>query len=138
MPPLMTDVTAVRKGLATAADTITGLRALHYPPGVVNVPLFFVGSVAWDLDDGGPELADTLTVTCRLLASAAASERDGYELLDGYMAPSGPTSVRAALEADRTLGGVCLTLRCAVWTRPGVWSHGAVQYIGAELQIEVF
>jgi len=39
------------------------------------------------------------------------SERTGQDKLDAYLAGSGATSIKAALEADRTLSGAVNTLR---------------------------
>ena len=39
------------------------------------------------------------------------SERAGQNRLDSYLSGSGATSIKAAIEGDRTLGGACQTLR---------------------------
>ena len=38
------------------------------------------------------------------------TDRTAYSLLDEYISFSGTKSIRAALEADKTLGGICQTL----------------------------
>lgn len=136
---LFTDMLAVRKALAAAVITVTGpppLRGIHYMPGLVNPPLFVVGTVVYDVDSEGPDTIDELTFTCRLYASQAGAEKTGYELLDRYMSP-GSMSVIAALKADPTLGGVCLAVRPQRWTGPGILDVGQDQFIGGLLEVEV-
>jgi hypothetical protein len=38
------------------------------------------------------------------------SDRSSSDRLDAYLAPSGSQSVKAAIEADKTLGGACSSL----------------------------
>ena len=97
----------VKDGLKTAIQTVSGLRAYDYQPDQVNPPF------AWPtLDEiryhqtgmasGGVVMDFTVTVVVY-----RASERTAQDALDQYTAWSGSQSVRAAIEADRTLGGVC-------------------------------
>lgn len=138
MADLFADITTVRKALAAAAANVPGLTGLHYLPGVVNPPLFATGPATIDMDSSGPATATGLAVECRLYAAAASAERAGYELMDSYMSPKGANSVVAALLADLSLGGVCLTLRCERWVGPGIATIGVVQYIAATLAVVVF
>ena len=46
-----------------------------------------------------------------LIVLGRMDERAAQGRLDAYVAPSGAQSVKAALEADPTLGGACQTLR---------------------------
>ena len=100
-------VSQVKDGLKARIETISGLRAFDYQPDQVNPPF------AWPtLDEvrfhqtgmasGGVVMDFTITVVL-----TRPSERVAQDKMDQYMAWSGPQSIRAALEADRTLGGVC-------------------------------
>jgi len=97
----------VKDGLKVRIETIPGLRAFDYQPEQVNPPF------AWPtLDEiryhqtgmgsGGVVMDFTVTIVV-----FRQSERTAQEALDQYTAFSGAQSVRAAIEADRTLGGVC-------------------------------
>jgi len=56
---------------------------------------------------GGGLITNVFTVSVVVGRSA---ERTAQTALDGYLSYEGATSVRAALEADRTLGGVVSNL----------------------------
>jgi len=97
----------VKDGLKTRLETISGLRAFDYQPEQVNPPFAFS-----TLDDiqfhqtgmGSGGVVMTFTVT---LIVHRQSERVAQDEIDKYTAFSGAQSVRAAIEGDRTLGGVC-------------------------------
>jgi hypothetical protein len=100
-------ITQVKEGLKTRIQTISGLRAYDYQPDQVNPPF------AWPtLDEirfhqtgmasGGVVMDFTITVVV-----TRQSERSAQEKIDNYSAWDGAQSLRAAIEADRTLGGVC-------------------------------
>jgi len=99
--------TELKTQLAEALKTITGLRAYAYQPDQVNPPM------AWPVLDGidyhgamGPGLVThRFRVSCLV---GRASERVAQNRLDAYLAYDG--GVRAALEADKTLGGYAQTL----------------------------
>jgi hypothetical protein len=97
----------VKNGLKTAIQSVPGLRAFDYQPDQVNPPF------AWPtLDEirfhqtgmatGGVVMDFTVTIVVN-----RASERTAQDALDQYTAWSGAQSLRAAIESDRTLGGVC-------------------------------
>jgi hypothetical protein len=97
----------VKEGLKTAIQTVSGLRAFDYQPDQVNPPF------AWPtLDEirfhqtgmgsGGVVMDFTITIVVQRV-----SERNAQDKIDQYTAWSGAQSVRAAIEEDRTLGGVC-------------------------------
>ena len=100
-------ISQVKEGLKNAINSVAGLRAFDYQPDQVNPPF------AWPTLDtityhqtgmaaGGVVM--NLTVT---LVVNRASERAAQEQLDDYMSWDGKKSLRKAIEADRTLGGVC-------------------------------
>jgi len=138
MADQFTDLTAVKKGLATACQSIVGMHAQHWPGPQVNAPQCWAGPGQIDMDSAQPNNATGVSIAWRCYAAAAADGQYGYELMDKFMAPTGASSVVAAILADKTLGGVCLTLRCERWTGPGIATVGAVDYIAAELTVVVF
>jgi hypothetical protein len=100
-------ISQVKDGLKTAINTVSGLRAFDYQPDQVNPPF------AWPTLDtityhqtgmaaGGVVMNFTVTLVVN-----RASERTAQDQLDQYMSWDGAKSLRAAIEADRTLGGVC-------------------------------
>jgi hypothetical protein len=103
---------AVRAGIATALDTIAGLRCFDYVPDSLAPPAAVVEPLEIDYDEAmnrGCEFyrAFILVIVGRM------SDRSSQDRLDAYLTESGASSVKAALEADRTLGGACATLQVA-------------------------
>jgi hypothetical protein len=95
----------IKDALKTALQTIPGLRAYDYQPDGVNPPFAFstLDEITYHGAMGAGNIVNRFTVT---VVVQRVSERTAQDKLDGYVAYSGAQSVRAALEADRTLGGV--------------------------------
>lgn len=95
-------VTQAKTALATALATITGLRTYSRQPDNLNTPFGFpiLQSVDYHGAMGSGNVVQTYTVQ---IIVGRASERSSEALLDSYLSYTG---VRAALEADPTLGGV--------------------------------
>jgi hypothetical protein len=96
----------VKDGLKVRIETIPGLRAFDYQPDQVNPPFAFptLDEIRYHqtgMGSGGVVMDFTITIVV-----GRASERTAQDELDKYTAFSGTQSIRAALEADRTLGGV--------------------------------
>lgn len=73
------------------------------------------------------------------LIVARADDRAGITALEGYMSPSGASSIRAALEADRTLGGTatnCTMLHAGPPAAITIASSG-VTYASCPFDVEV-
>lgn len=129
-------IRAIREGLKAAAAVITELNGYSYGQGPIVVPAFFVADVE---EDFGSALAigmDVATFNCRALVSKA-DELGGQEMLDLLMEHSGDRSVKEALEADRTLGGVCVEVFVARAVGPRVFTHELTNYLGAQWTVQV-
>ncbi len=126
----------IRDALAAHIDAaIPGLRGLTDPGSIANPPVAVV------LPGQGTYIDYTVAlehgvydISIRVVVLVSrASERTGMELLDGYLAPAGASSVAAAILADETLGGVtdyCIPQEA---TFPGTISWSGVDYFGAEI-----
>jgi len=133
------DVQAIQQGLADAADTITGLRCFATLPDSINPPTFATTEVEIDYDKafGAGSLTDHL-FTCGIFTSRGDSPT-GRAALAGYLAPTGAGSVKAALEADRTLTGRAKTLR--VERARGayrLYTIAGIDYLGTMLDVRVW
>lgn len=96
----------VKDGLKARLQTISGLRCYDYQPDQVNPPFAFptlnqIRYHATAMGSGGVEMDFDIT-----LVLSRQSERVAQDQIDAYTAYDGAQSVRAAIEADRTLGGV--------------------------------
>lgn len=126
----------IMDGIEDRLKTIAGLRVSDVTPDQIVPPCAIVGVPAITeyhaTFASGRMRLDELTVT--VLVSAAV-DRIGQKLLAGYANPTGDTSVKAAIEADKTLGGVvedCVVLSF----RPlGLADVGVIGFYGGIFQL---
>jgi hypothetical protein len=64
-------------------------------------------------------------------------DRTAHAQLDDYLSYSGSKSVRAAIEADPTLGGVCSTLIVRSGADITSLDAGGAQFLVIQMQVEV-
>lgn len=131
-------ITDIRVALAASLSTITDTQVSAYmlsnptPPTAHIIP----GSVEYDQAMGRG--IDLLMLTAQVFIGLV-SDIQAQKKLDEYLAGSGARSVKQALEADRTLGGACQTLRVTRSSGYRVASNaGGGQVLLAEWEIEVF
>lgn len=129
----------VRDNLKTALQAITGLRVMDYVPDSANIPtnnaFAVVGQLSLNYDytlNRGFDFA-----TCNIIVMVGRmSERSGQERLDGLLASSGSTSIKAAVEADKTLSGAVQTLR-VVSASPGTITSANIDYLSYQYSVEL-
>lgn len=102
---MVASLSQVRAGLRTRLETISGLHTYADVPGTVTPPAAVVFPsqgvfLLYDTSTG----SDDMTFVVRVFTSTAAEAGQGN--LDDFLARSGDRSVKAAIEADPTLGGV--------------------------------
>lgn len=110
-------VSEIMTGIKGRLATVSGLRTSDYLPDNVNPPVAITAldSIEYHQAARGGAAVHELTVT---VIVGAASERAAQGRLDGYLSYSGDTSIRAAIEADKSLGGVAQT--CIVNSAGGI------------------
>lgn len=113
----------VRTNLKTRLATISGLKTYDHIPDSVNVPAAIVGQLDITFDSAMNRGLDTANCTV-LLIVGRMSETAGQAKLDGYLAGSGSSSVKAAIEGDVTLSGAVQTLRVTAATAGSVTVAG--------------
>lgn len=135
----MASLSVLRDRLQARLATISGLRAHDTIPDQIAVPAAVVGGPdVIEYDYVMARGADRYVIPMRIYVNRA-NERAAQDALDGYLAASGPTSVKAAIEADMTLGGAAQVCR-VTGTKPGsygVYNVGNVHYLGVEFLCEV-
>ena len=127
----------VRDGLKTRLQTISGLRAFDTIPDTLNPPCAVVEPAPpFDYHGSmGPGLS-TFRFRIQVLVSRS-SDRGGQDKLDGYCDTASATSVRNAIEGDRTLGGAvqdCLVESCSEY---GIAEVGSTTYYAATFDVVV-
>jgi hypothetical protein len=65
------------------------------------------------------------------------SERSGQNLLDLYLSGSGASSIKAAIEGDRTLGGVVNTLR-VTGAEAGTYESQGIEFLSYRYRITIW
>ena len=129
----------VRANLKTALSTITGMRVFDYVPDSTNIPtnnaFAIVGQLSMNYDYTLNRGFDS--ATCQIIVIVGRmSEKDGQTRLDGLLASSGSTSIKAAVEADKTLGGAVQTLR-VVSASPGTITSANIDYLSYQYSVEL-
>jgi hypothetical protein len=127
---------AVRAGLKTNLETISGLRASTVIGAPVNPPCAVVGQVElrYGLTMGGGFEG---TAKVRVYASKADNAA-GQAVLDNFCDPSGAGSIKAAIESDTTAGGSVDALHVTGLDAFGVYEVAGVDYLGAEFTVSLW
>lgn len=129
----MATLSQIRDALAAQlAARIPGLRTSSTWPGQINPPGAVVTRRVTTYGTAMASGADDY-----LLAVAVYVEQGQQDTLDGYLAAAGPTSIRAAVDADPTLGGLVDSAAVVRAERDQLVEYAGVQYLSAELVVEV-
>jgi hypothetical protein len=126
----------VRDGLKTRLQTITGLRAYDLIPDTVVPPCSVVGQLDFTFDIDNARGLDQAQVDVLVIVQRF-SERAGQDKLDGYLAGSGASSIKAAIEGDRTLGGTVNTLR-VTGAEAGTYDSQGVTFLSYRYRITIW
>lgn len=128
----------MRQGLADNLATISGLRVSYFIPDNPNPPQAIVAPPTIRYDQSFGRGLDEYSFQVIVFATRA-DERTGQDLIDSYCAPIGAGSVKAAIESDRTLGGLVADLRVTDMTgvSPTTFADGQV-YLTATWAVQVF
>lgn len=128
----------MRQAIAANLATISGLRVSYYILDNPNPPVAVVAPPTIKYDQTFGRGLDEYSFQVIVLVTRA-DERIGQELIDTYCAPVGAGSVKAAIESDRTLGGLVADLRVTDMTgvSPTTLADGQV-YLSATWAVQVF
>jgi hypothetical protein len=128
---------AIREGLAANMNAIPGLAASPWLLSNPTPPAAEIQPSEIEFDQASDRGFDRHLLIVRVFV-AASTDRGAQNRLDQMLAGSGAYSVKAAIEADRQLGGACddlLVMRCSgyrVFSREGMPS-----VLGAEWEVQV-
>lgn len=101
----MADDADIRTGLKTRLDTITGLSVYKWVPGQINTPAAMIQRRRTEYDKTMADGSDDWEYLVTVLVSWADPEV-AQAAMSEYLARTGTKSIKAAIEADDTLGGV--------------------------------
>jgi len=126
----------VRKGLKKALQEIDGLRVFDLIPDTPQPPAAVVGQLDLNFDINNARGLDLATIEVFVLVQRF-SERTGQDKLDYFLAGSGEGSIKEAIEADKTLGGACSTLR-VLSAEAGTYETAGVLMLSYRYRISVW
>ena len=134
----MTTVSQIRDGLA--ANLLTaGVRSSATIPDNPTPPLAYVGIQNIQYDGAMQGGLTTYNMIVSVIVSRV-DERSGQVKLDGYLNSAGSTSIKAAIESDRTLGSAVFDTRCSEVTAVNNVTLGAgdITYLVADFAVQVY
>ena len=130
-------ITAIRNALATNLGTITGLRTSAEIPDNPSPPIAIVQlqSVTYD-----GAFANGLTVYNFLISVIVGkvAEREAQRKLDAYTSSTGASSIKLAVQSDKSLGGNAYDVRVTEMTNIGAVSLGEANYLAADFVVTVY
>jgi hypothetical protein len=133
----MATVTQIRAGIATNLATITGLRTSALIPDAPQPPIAVVIPDSITYDTAFHRGMDMFMYTVTVIVGRA-SDRTAQTSLDGFCNPTGASSIKTAIETDRTLGGVAQTLRVTDMKMYGSMTIGDTVYLTADFSVTVY
>lgn len=129
----------IRAGIAKNLGAIDNLRVSPTIPDSVNPPVVVVSLNKASYNQAFKVSAQLVEYNFTLTAIVSrVSERSAQERLDAYCAATGDTSIKAALEADRTLSGSAFDCRVTEMSAYGQVTIGDVEYLSAEFSLTVY
>jgi hypothetical protein len=132
----MATIAQIRDGIATRLATISGLRVYARWPNQPNHPAAIVRVASGTFQQARVRnpIQFEITVAVEPIGDLAR----GQSRTDPYLDEAGSQSIKAALDGDRTLGGVADTLNVIGWRDyDGVEVNGQ-DYMGAIVDVEVW
>jgi len=131
-------LTSIRDGLKTNLETISGLTAYEYVPDWIEPPIALVAPInSLNYDSTMARGADTYDIPVIVYISRVDAQLS-QDTVDGYLASSGATSVKAAIESDPTLGGAAMSVRVISATDYGEYEvTQGTSFLGVTFNVEV-
>lgn len=106
----MASISDLRDGIATNCATVSGLRTSAIIPEDPKPPVAVVTFDRVEYDTAFGRGLDTYTFRV-VLVVGRVDTRGAQQTLDGFLSGSGLTSLKQAIESDRSLGGKAQDLR---------------------------
>lgn len=131
----MATLTEVRIGLKERFASIDKLSAYAISPASPKYPAAWSYPTRVDYDqtfDG--KMLYTLTVVVAVFNNDIGQAQTN---LDPYIAPDGAKSIKAAIEADPTLGGIADYVTVGAMTGYSVMQIGGQEPVGATFEVKV-
>ena len=131
-------LTSIRDGLKTNLETISGLTAYEYVPDWIEPPIALVAPLnTLNYDSTMARGADTYEIPVIVYISRVDAQTSQDDV-DAYLASTGATSVKAAIESDPTLGGAAMSVRVISASDYGEYEvTQGTSFLGVTFNVEV-
>jgi len=133
----MASLSSIRSGLSTRLATISGMSVYSFVPDSIEPPTAVVGVMSSvDYDSTMSRGSDSYEIPLYLYVSRVDAELS-QDSLDEFLAGSGSSSIKQAIEGDSTLGGVVSSARVVEASNYGVYTINSIDYLGVEFSVEI-
>jgi hypothetical protein len=133
----VSSISLLRTAIATNLGTIPGLRTSPEMPDNPNPPIALVRPVTVEYDQA---MAKGLTRYnfVVIVIVGRAEERTAQRSLDAFCSSTGASSVKLAVESDKTLGGNAFDCRVTEMRNYTPIQLNEGTYLAAEFAVDVF
>lgn len=133
----MASISDLRTGLANRLATITGLRTSAFMPDNPSPPIAVVMPSSISYDDVFKRGMQTYVFNVLVIVGRVA-ERSAQINLDGFVSSTGASSIKLAIEGDKTLGGQAFDTRVTEMRNYGQLSIQDILYLTGEFTVLVY
>lgn len=130
----MASLSDLRTGIATNLATISGLRTSSTMPDNPNPPIAVVMPVSIGYDETYQRGMQNYTFLVMVIVGRV-DERSAQNRLDAYVSSTGISSIKLAIESDKTLNGKAFDVRVSEMRNYGEVAVGDVTYLSAEFTV---
>lgn len=130
----MASLTDLRNGLAANIHTISGVRTASTMPDNPNPPIAIVYPESINYDDAFHRGMNTYQFVVVMVVGRVA-ERSAQNSLDAIVSSTGASSMKLAIESDKTLGGKAYDVRVTNMRAYSSLAVGDVNYLAAEFVV---
>ena len=127
-------VSELRDGLKANLATISGLRTADTVPDNPSPPIAIVLPQSVSYDDTFQRGMNTYTFSVLVIVNRV-SERTAQNSLDAYVSGTGSSSIKRAVEVDKTLNGKAFDVRVSELRNYGDITIGEINYLSAEFVV---
>lgn len=130
-------IDGIRTGIANNLAGISGLRTAPELPDNPNPPVALVQLRTVEYDQAFQRGLAVYTFTVTVIVGRAA-ERIAQRRLNDYCDNTGSSSVKAAIESDKTLGGAAFDVRVVSMDNIGSLQANDAVYLAAEFTVNAY
>lgn len=130
-------IDGLRDGIATNLATISGLRTAAEIPDNPSPPIGIVQLRTVEYDQAFQRGMAVYTFLVTVIVGRSA-EREAQRRLNDYCDNSGASSVKLAIESDKTLGGAAFDCRVVSMDNIGAIQLGDATYLAAEFTVNTY